>query len=157
MRQNNCELEIRTGLSVTFTHANHFRASVIFPGDHVGYSLGMELFRTAMGTERHPHNNDGSALTGSVRADEDGGEGGGGGMETVGRVNGWVDCELLVAGSYLHAHRVILARRSPVLRDMIAQVTKGAKRRTEEANATLPLPAVVCHKVSPDTIQTVLT
>lgn len=32
-----------------------------------------------------------------------------------------VDCELLVAGGYLHAHRVILAKRSPVLEDMIAQ------------------------------------
>lgn len=36
-----------------------------------------------------------------------------------------VDCELLVAGNYLHAHRVVLARRSPVLRDMIAQVCKS--------------------------------
>lgn len=45
---------------------------------------------------------------------------------------GGVDCELLVAGSYLHAHRVVLARRSPVLRDMIAQVRNVGNARTGE-------------------------
>lgn len=139
-----CELESRT--DYLYAHAGRFPASIVFPGDHVGYTLGMELFRTAMRTERHPHNNDGSALTESLRADGDGDEGGGGNMETTGRVSGWVDCELLVAGSYLHAHRVVLARRSPVLRDMIAEVTKDIKCRTEEANATLLLPVVLCTK-----------
>lgn len=47
--------------------------------------------------------------------------------EFTGSEEGWereerVDCELLVAGGYLHAHRVVLAKRSPVLEDMIAQV-----------------------------------
>lgn len=118
----------------------------IFPGDHVGYTLGIDLFRTAMGTERHPQNNDGSGLTGSVRGDGDEDEGGEGNVETMGRVNGWVDCELLVAGSYLHAHRVVLARRSPVLRDMIAQVMWGIKSGIREANAALLPPLADCTK-----------
>lgn len=91
-----------------------------------------------MGTERQFNSNDGSALTESVRGDGDEGESGQGSMETTARANGWVDCELLVAGSYLHAHRVVLARRSPVLRDMIAQVMKSIKCGNKEANPTMP-------------------
>lgn len=104
----------------------------------------MDLFRTAMGTERHPQNNDGVGLTGSVRGDGDEDEGGEGNVEPMGRVNGWVDCELLVAGSYLHAHRVVLARRSPVLRDMIAQVMRGINSGIQDANAVLLPPVADC-------------
>ncbi|CAM9707142.1 unnamed protein product [Laminaria digitata] len=114
----------------------------LLAGDHVGYTLGMNLFRIAMGTERHRHSNDGSALTGSVRGDGEGDEdqGGEGNVETVGRANGWVDCELLVAGSYLHAHRVVLARRSPVLRDMIAQEERPGDNTGGGAPLQLLLP-----------------
>lgn len=79
-------------------------------GDHIGYTLGINLFRAAMGTERHPSGDAAAERGGEVAAV-------GGGW-----AKGGVDCELLVAGSYLHAHRVVLATRSPVLRDMIAQV-----------------------------------
>lgn len=34
-----------------------------------------------------------------------------------------VDCELLVSGSYLRAHKAVLAARSLVLKDLIAQVS----------------------------------
>lgn len=80
----------------------------------------MNLFRAAMGTERHPFGGSPASEGGGVR---DFGDGDGDGDEgAVDRMKGGVDCELLVAGSYLHAHRVVLATRSPVLRDMIAQV-----------------------------------
>ncbi|CAN0090766.1 unnamed protein product [Ectocarpus fasciculatus] len=89
----------------------------LLAGDRIGYTLGMDLFRTAMGTERHldPAKAEGEVLRSGKGPVDGDGEG------TVGWARGGVDCELLVAGSYLHAHRVVLARRSPVLRDMIAQ------------------------------------
>ncbi|CAM9453734.1 unnamed protein product [Sphacelaria rigidula] len=83
---------------------------VLLAGDHIGYSLGMNCFRHAMGAERRRL--DTSDILEREEEVEDSADGWG---------DGGVDCELLVAGSYLHAHRVILARRSPVLRDMIAQ------------------------------------
>lgn len=95
-------------------------------GDHVGYTLGMDLFRAAMGSQRHlplsdRHNDESEG--GHIGSGEGGGASDGDGfIERWGGTRG-VDCELLVAGSYLHAHRVVLARRSPVLRDMIAQVS----------------------------------
>ena len=65
-----------------------------------------------MGTERNPFGDAAAERGGEeARAAAEGGW-----------AKGGVDCELLVAGSYLHAHRVVLATRSPVLRDMIAQV-----------------------------------
>lgn len=77
----------------------------------------MDLFRRAMGADwrtiSKDNHNDPEGEGGDGDEDEEG--------VRWGREGG-VDCELLVAGSYLHAHRVILARRSPVLRDMIAQV-----------------------------------
>ncbi|CAN0133254.1 unnamed protein product [Ectocarpus sp. 4 AP-2014] len=91
---------------------------VLLAGDRIGYTLGMNLFRTAMGTERHLPGDPASSERGVLRS----GKGSVGGDErAVSWARGGVDCELLVAGSYLHAHRVVLARRSPVLRDMIAQ------------------------------------
>lgn len=80
----------------------------------------MDLFRTAMGTDRHLPGDPASPERGVLRSGEGSVDGDGEGA--VGWARGGVDCELLVAGSYLHAHRVVLARRSPVLRDMIAQV-----------------------------------
>lgn len=97
----------------------------------------MDLFRIAMGTERPHRNNDGFALPGSVRGDVDENDNGEGIVEMMGRANGWVDCELLVAGSYLYAHRVVLARRSPVLRDMIAQVMQDIKGGHEKSMQSL--------------------
>ncbi|CAM9331727.1 unnamed protein product [Ectocarpus sp. 12 AP-2014] len=92
---------------------------VLLAGDRIGYTLGMDLFRTAMGTERHLPGDPASPQRGVLRSGEGSVDGDGEGG--VGWARGGVDCELLVAGSYLHAHRVVLARRSPVLRDMIAQ------------------------------------
>ncbi|CAM9295602.1 unnamed protein product [Hapterophycus canaliculatus] len=85
---------------------------VVLAGDHIGYTLGLDLFRTAMGTGRHSFAN--AAFEGGAddSQDRDG---------MAERVSSGVDCELLVGGSYLHGHRVVLASRSPVLRDMIAQ------------------------------------
>lgn len=100
----------------------------------------MDLFRSAVGSgkrvlansscdERNDNDRGGNALglstpmvqdvrgtSGDTIAAEDDKGGGGAGL----------DCELLVAGSYLQAHRVVLARRSPVLRNMIAQVCREA-------------------------------
>eukprot|EP00752_Nemacystus_decipiens_P007119 g6377.t1 len=95
----------------------------VLAGDHIGYTLGMNLFRAAMGTERHPS---GYAMTAERDGANDDRAGGGKAAGTAGGggggwAKGGVDCELLVSGSYLHAHRVVLATRSPVLRDMIAQ------------------------------------
>lgn len=101
-------------------------------GDHIGYTLGINFFRAAMGTERHLLGGDkatSSNETGhtarsretSAGVDENDDD-----HQAMSGAGAWakagVDCELLVAGSYLHAHRVVLASRSPVLRDMIAQV-----------------------------------
>lgn len=72
-----------------------------------------------MGTERHPS---GHAVYENDAAHDAAGSGEAAGAAAAGWAKGGVDCELLVAGSYLHAHRVVLATRSPVLRDMIAQV-----------------------------------
>ncbi|CAM9808914.1 unnamed protein product [Ectocarpus sp. 6 AP-2014] len=91
----------------------------LLAGDRIGYTLGMDLFRTAMGTERHLPGGPASSERGVLRSGEGSVDGDGEGA--VGWARGGVDCELLVAGSYLYAHRVVLARRSPVLRDMIAQ------------------------------------
>eukprot|EP00903_Cladosiphon_okamuranus_P005884 g5820.t1 len=89
----------------------------LLAGEHIGYTLGINLFRAAMGTQRY--------LSGDAVAERGGAHDAAGGAEVAGTaarwVKGGVDCELLVAGSYLHAHRVVLAARSPVLRDMIAQ------------------------------------
>lgn len=88
------------------------------------------MFRLAMSTDRHDfcgglnassvNATDNTTLeyheAGARNSHGEGDEG------ERGRAKGGVDCELLVGGSYLHAHRVVLARRSPVLRDMIAQV-----------------------------------
>ncbi|CAM9859255.1 unnamed protein product [Scytosiphon promiscuus] len=87
---------------------------VVLAGDHIGYTLGMSLFRAAMGTDRHSFIDAGSEGDMDDRRD-------GNGIPT--RAKGGVDCELLVGGSYLHGHRVVLASRSPVLRDMIAQAS----------------------------------
>ncbi|CAM9411965.1 unnamed protein product [Ectocarpus sp. 13 AM-2016] len=92
---------------------------VLLAGDRIGYTLGMDLFRTAMGTDRHLLGDPTSSQRGVLRSGEGSVDGDGEGG--AGWARGGVDCELLVAGSYLHAHRVVLARRSPVLRDMIAQ------------------------------------
>lgn len=83
----------------------------------------MNLFRAAMGTERHRFSGTAASEGGDV-GDRGDGNGDWDGEPAVDRVKGAVDCELLVSGSYLHAHRVVLATRSPVLRDMIAQVKK---------------------------------
>lgn len=93
---------------------------IIHEGDHIGYSLGLDLFRIAMGAKRRAMDDHEYS---TKRLLEDDGEGDG---NPIGTEEGWeredqVDCELLVAGGYLHAHRVVLAKRSPVLEDMIAQ------------------------------------
>lgn len=106
-------------------------------GDHIGYTLGIRFFRAAVGAERHLLGGD--KATSSNREtnagtdeDEDVGVTSGGGTWP----NAGVDCELLVAGSYLHAHKVVLASRSPVLRDMIAQVRQD-KGRESARNARM--------------------
>lgn len=93
------------------TLITRFPSRLLGKGDHIGYTLGMNCFRHAMGAERRRFDTDDDS-----EREEEQGDG------AAGWGDGGVDCELLVAGSYLHAHRVILARRSPVLRDMIAQV-----------------------------------
>lgn len=116
-------------------------------GDHIGYSLGMNCFRHAMGAERRRL--DTNDILEREEEEEDSADGWG---------DGGVDCELLVAGSYLHAHRVILARRSPVLRDMIAQVRLHSKREsrqsvlvTQDQSVTLAWTLIPFLYHSPDT------
>lgn len=111
-------------------------------GDHIGYTLGINFFRAAMGTERHLLGGEKAASSNETGHTAGSRETSGGADENdddnqaISGTGAWakagVDCELLVAGSYLHAHRVVLASRSPVLRDMIAQVRQD--RGTESAH-----------------------
>ncbi|CAM9443167.1 unnamed protein product, partial [Choristocarpus tenellus] len=75
---------------------------VLAAGDHIGSTLGRNLFSAVQEEALQPFGEENLLSWGARSA-------------------AGVDCVLLVAGSYLYAHKIILARRSPVLRDMISE------------------------------------
>lgn len=101
-----------------------------------------------MGTGRHSFAD--AASEGDVDGRQDG-------DRATRRVKGGVDCEFLVGGSYLHGHRVVLASRSPVLRDMIAQVrlrTRGVYG-TATQSSTRPTSIALAWPTRPHLLPTV--
>lgn len=81
-------------------------------GEKVGLSLGRALLKEAIRVRLRTPGEDGD------ESDEDEEQS----VSSFGRDrNGNYDCVLIASGRTLAAHRVVLARRSPVFRDMIAE------------------------------------
>lgn len=125
-------------------------------GDHIGYTVGMDLFRSALGAERRPLPGEGSDDDDSPKDRKSATSRATPGGAGWGDEGGGVDCELLVAGSYLHAHRMVLASRSPVFRDMIAQVRPHDVRVPTSCALSkgMPPPSVTIRSSAPGAVAT---
>ena len=115
---------------------------VLSRGEILGLGLGQQLLRTAVKRPQISWSGGGSSTAGSDNDDEDDDEASGSGV-SLGSLAGLgvrsYDCVLLTAGARIGAHKAILARRSRVLRELIAEEERPPVGGSSGASGPLEL------------------
>ena len=88
--------------------------AVLTSGEHIGQALRKTLWRTALSTGSKAGEDDSSSDGLDPDDDSDG-------RRSKGLQKGAIDMAIIAAGRLLYAHRVVVARRSSVLRELIVQ------------------------------------